>query len=69
MVGHFAPQNPYDDAPQPIGYRATISAPHMHAYALEKLVDQIKVAIAVVPYAASNTLLDQEMSNFSSCMS
>lgn len=24
----------YDDAPYPINYNATISAPHMHAYAL-----------------------------------
>jgi len=27
----------YDDSPQPIGHGATISAPHMHAYALENL--------------------------------
>ena len=26
---------PYDDSPMSIGYNATISAPHMHAYALE----------------------------------
>lgn len=26
-----------DDRPQPIGFRATISAPHMHAHALEVL--------------------------------
>uniref|UniRef100_A0A6V1TYL7 Protein-L-isoaspartate O-methyltransferase n=1 Tax=Heterosigma akashiwo TaxID=2829 RepID=A0A6V1TYL7_HETAK len=37
--GNFAPGNPYDDCPQPIGYSATISAPHMHAYALEWLKD------------------------------
>jgi protein-L-isoaspartate(D-aspartate) O-methyltransferase len=29
----------YDDCPQPIGYNATISAPHMHAYCLEWLSD------------------------------
>lgn len=38
---------PYDDSPAPIGYNATISAPHMHAMALEaveeKLVDGAKV--------------------------
>ncbi|KAF8555142.1 protein-L-isoaspartate O-methyltransferase [Imleria badia] len=28
----------YDDAPQPIGHGATISAPHMHSYALENLL-------------------------------
>lgn len=30
----FCPGSPYEDAPQPIGHNATISAPHMHAYAL-----------------------------------
>uniref|UniRef100_A0A914LQZ5 Protein-L-isoaspartate(D-aspartate) O-methyltransferase n=1 Tax=Meloidogyne incognita TaxID=6306 RepID=A0A914LQZ5_MELIC len=35
----FAPTHPYDDTPQYIGYGATISAPHMHAIALEHLVD------------------------------
>lgn len=29
----------YDDTPQCIGYNATISAPHMHAYCLEQLQD------------------------------
>ena len=35
----FAPQNPYADRPQYIGYNVTISAPHMHAFALEYLSD------------------------------
>lgn len=35
----FAPQNPYDDRPISIGYNVTISAPHMHAFALEYLSD------------------------------
>lgn len=34
--------HPYVDAPQRIGHGATISAPHMHAYALELLQDQLK---------------------------
>lgn len=38
---HFAPNYPYEDRPQSIGYGATISAPHMHAAALEHLVDVI----------------------------
>ena len=33
----FAPSNPYADRPQYIGYNVTISAPHMHAFALEYL--------------------------------
>ncbi|XP_063222417.1 protein-L-isoaspartate(D-aspartate) O-methyltransferase isoform X4 [Bacillus rossius redtenbacheri] len=35
--GQFARANPYMDAPQGIGYGVTISAPHMHAHALELL--------------------------------
>lgn len=31
----FCTSNPYEDCPQSIGYKATISAPHMHAFALE----------------------------------
>ena len=30
----YSPYPPYEDSPQSIGYGATISAPHMHAYAL-----------------------------------
>ncbi len=33
----YAPVAPYEDSPSPIGWNATISAPHMHAYALEFL--------------------------------
>ena len=33
----FTDSNPYEDHPQYIDYNATISAPHMHAYALEYL--------------------------------
>ncbi|XP_069464218.1 protein-L-isoaspartate(D-aspartate) O-methyltransferase isoform X1 [Ambystoma mexicanum] len=38
---HYAKCNPYMDSPQSIGFQATISAPHMHAYALELLHDQL----------------------------
>lgn len=38
---HYAPRNAYVDAPQSIGHDATISAPHMHATAVENLVDRI----------------------------
>ncbi|XP_034934672.1 protein-L-isoaspartate(D-aspartate) O-methyltransferase [Chelonus insularis] len=41
--GHYTTSgNPYVDAPQGIGYGVTISAPHMHAYALELLEDKLK---------------------------
>ncbi|KAF9094558.1 hypothetical protein BGX23_001936 [Mortierella sp. AD031] len=35
--GNFSRFKPYEDAPQTIGYNSTISAPHMHAAALESL--------------------------------
>lgn len=34
----FCPNFPYDDCPQSIGSNATISAPHMHAFALEAAI-------------------------------
>jgi len=40
--GDFAAQNPYQDRPQFIGYGTTISAPHMHAHALEHLACNLK---------------------------
>ncbi|KAL8588782.1 hypothetical protein ACOMHN_035278 [Nucella lapillus] len=38
---HFCKRNAYRDTPQSIGYAVTISAPHMHAHALELLVDHL----------------------------
>ncbi|EDW83762.1 uncharacterized protein Dwil_GK13781 [Drosophila willistoni] len=38
----YSPRNPYMDAPQPIGGGVTISAPHMHAFALEYLRDHLQ---------------------------
>jgi len=40
--GKYCKHSPYIDAPQTIGYSATISAPHMHAYALDLLANQMK---------------------------
>ncbi|XP_054257611.1 protein-L-isoaspartate(D-aspartate) O-methyltransferase-like isoform X2 [Macrosteles quadrilineatus] len=39
--GKYCKESPYVDGPMSIGYGATISAPHMHAYALEKLKDHL----------------------------
>jgi protein-L-isoaspartate(D-aspartate) O-methyltransferase len=39
--GNYSRNNPYMDAPQGIGYGVTISAPHMHAHALELLKDKL----------------------------
>ncbi|XP_046389034.1 protein-L-isoaspartate(D-aspartate) O-methyltransferase isoform X3 [Ischnura elegans] len=39
--GKYSKNNPYMDAPQSIGFGVTISAPHMHAHALELLKDHL----------------------------
>lgn len=38
---YYCESQSYVDSPQGIGYQATISAPHMHAYALEVLHEQL----------------------------
>ncbi|KAL6876859.1 protein-L-isoaspartate O-methyltransferase [Trichoderma novae-zelandiae] len=38
---HYAPAMPYQDSPQAIGYDATISAPHMHASAIENVLSRL----------------------------
>lgn len=38
---HYSPQAPYEDSPQTIGHGATISAPHMHASAVENLLPYV----------------------------
>ena len=40
--GNFCKNDPYVDSPQSIGYAVSISAPHMHAYALEYLRDRLE---------------------------
>lgn len=46
--GNYVYYYPYLDAPQLIGFDATISAPHMHAYALTVLQDVITVPNAKI---------------------
>ncbi|KAG6038691.1 hypothetical protein E4U41_003858 [Claviceps citrina] len=38
---HYAPLSSYEDSPQPIGHQATISAPHMHAMAIENVISHL----------------------------
>lgn len=40
--------DPYQDSPLPIGYGATISAPHMHAHCLDILSDWLKPGAKVL---------------------
>lgn len=39
--GNYCPDQPYSDSPQYLGFEQTISAPHMHAHALELLKDKL----------------------------
>lgn len=43
---HYAPSSPYEDSPQAIGHRATISAPHMHANAAESLLPFLQPSLS-----------------------
>jgi len=50
-------QNAYVDSPQPIGYGATISAPHMHAEALERLQDHLKPGMSALDVGSGSGYL------------
>eukprot|EP01018_Ginkgo_biloba_P002230 Gb_14540 [translate_table: standard] len=47
----------YIDSPQPIGYSATISAPHMHAYCLDYLSDHLKPGMSVLDVGSGSGYL------------
>lgn len=48
---------PYVDRPYPIGHSATISAPHMHAYALQLLAKHVKPDANVLDVGAGSGYL------------
>lgn len=54
---HYCPSNPYVDRPQSIGGGVTISAPHMHAFALEYLRDQLKPGAHVLDVGSGSGYL------------
>ncbi|CAO1325852.1 unnamed protein product [Diamesa hyperborea] len=56
--------NPYVDRPYGIGYQATISAPHMHAYAMEILQDHLKPDSRVLDVGAGSGFLSVCFSRF-----
>eukprot|EP01084_Bolivina_argentea_P126312 223678_1 len=55
--GEFTSHNPYEDCPQRIGYGATISAPHMHAYALDTLIDKLQPGCHVLDVGSGSGYL------------
>lgn len=57
--GLFVPEGTaaYVDSPMPIGFNATISAPHMHATCLELLKDYLQPGMHALDVGSGNVLL------------
>ena len=55
--GNYCSRSPYQDSPQPIGFGVTISAPHMHAHALEILKSNIKDGSKVLDVGSGRWLM------------
>ncbi|KAI0010711.1 protein-L-isoaspartate O-methyltransferase [Xylariaceae sp. FL0662B] len=53
---HYAPSSPYEDSPQAIGHSATISAPHMHAHAVETLLPYLLPKVDRVQQGAEGVI-------------
>jgi protein-L-isoaspartate(D-aspartate) O-methyltransferase len=60
---HYAPSSPYQDSPQPIGYGATISAPHMHANACESLLTYLTPGARVLDIGSGSGYLTAVLAN------
>ncbi|KAJ2617388.1 hypothetical protein H4S08_000356 [Coemansia sp. RSA 1365] len=54
---HFSRHNPYEDSPQSIGFGATISAPHMHGYALEHLQEYLQPGMSALDVGSGSGYL------------
>ncbi|KAK5107161.1 hypothetical protein LTR62_001686 [Meristemomyces frigidus] len=54
---HYTPSSPYQDSPQTIGHRATISAPHMHAAACESLLPYLYPGVKVLDVGSGSGYL------------
>ncbi|GJQ09923.1 hypothetical protein GpartN1_g1714.t1 [Galdieria partita] len=55
--GYFCKYRPYEDTPQPIGWNATISAPHMHVTCLELLNEHLKPGSKVLDIGSGSGYL------------
>eukprot|EP00922_Rhytidocystis_sp_ex-Travisia-forbesii_P028978 GHVS01042454.1.p1 GENE.GHVS01042454.1~~GHVS01042454.1.p1 ORF type:complete len:428 (+),score=70.96 GHVS01042454.1:76-1359(+) len=61
--GNYVAHSAYADSPQPIGHNATISAPHMHAHALEFLRDHLKEGMKALDVGSGSGYLSVCMAN------
>jgi len=55
--GNYCKRDPYMDSPQGIGFGITISAPHMHAHALELLKDNLKPGMKALDVGSGSGIL------------
>lgn len=60
---HYCPNGAYDDAPQSIGFSATISAPHMHASAAESLLPFLLPGARVLDVGSGSGYLTHVLAN------
>eukprot|EP00922_Rhytidocystis_sp_ex-Travisia-forbesii_P016712 GHVS01024991.1.p1 GENE.GHVS01024991.1~~GHVS01024991.1.p1 ORF type:complete len:443 (-),score=62.78 GHVS01024991.1:204-1532(-) len=60
---NYVENSPYKDRPQSIGYNQTISAPHMHAHALEFLRDHLKEGMKALDVGSGSGYLAVCMAN------
>ncbi|KAG6876193.1 hypothetical protein C0993_005037 [Termitomyces sp. T159_Od127] len=56
-VRNRSPLSAYEDSPQPIGYGATISAPHMHAYAASEILPFLRPGARVLDVGSGSGYL------------
>jgi protein-L-isoaspartate(D-aspartate) O-methyltransferase len=61
--GVFVPSggSPYYDSPMPIGYNATISAPHMHAACLELLEKNLQPGMRALDVGSGNFVISSPL--------
>ncbi|KAK6352827.1 hypothetical protein TWF696_004827 [Orbilia brochopaga] len=56
--GHFVSRgSAYQDAPQGIGFGATISAPHMHSHACEEIIEYLKPGASILDIGSGSGYL------------
>jgi len=58
---HYCKSNPYVDSPQSIGFGVTISAPHMHAHALQLLAGQLREGCSALDVGCGSGYLTAAM--------
>ncbi|XP_067017645.1 protein-L-isoaspartate(D-aspartate) O-methyltransferase-like [Acropora muricata] len=58
---HYCRSRSFEDSPQPIGFQATISAPHMHVYALQQLENHLTEGACALDVGSGSGFLTAAM--------